>query len=453
MIDTDDVAFTNNQGNDYVAWDFDTDTNYLEDKDYLVQYYYIEDQLGETPVVLANTGFNLNYYGIAGVVSLLTGFVLFTSFRKKRLVSKEFPTNSLDPVYRNIYILKSKIESLVNEKVEILINFNKLNPYIERNLYTNNQDEIINTLNEEVLNLISSINNINDKSSDNSISQPELEKILKLIASEKIDFRFSEEVLVDDQVPKNAFNIDLPLNKTNTKKINRFYARALTGVSILLIATGLLFSGYAYNEMYLTNSKQVVAQEKLAAVFNGQENFENNEIVFASESSFIDLREIFNDTPIFDNLMEQVLPEENISLIDSEPEIFGYLEIENINVKQYVLSDTREDTLKLGPGHYNNTSLPGTGGNVGIAGHRTTYGAPFGDLDALQIGDRILLTVDSKTFHYQVDTIDIVSAVGGEYVLFDRGDDRLTLTTCHPKYSAKERLIVSGILTKIEVIG
>ena len=195
LIDTDDVAFTNNQGNDYVAWDFDTDTNYLEDKDYLVQYYYIEDQLGETPVVLANTGFNLNYYGIAGVVSLLTGFVLFTSFRKKRLVSKEFPTNSLDPVYRNIYILKSKIESLVNEKVEILINFNKLNPYIERKLYTNNQDEIINTLNEEVLNLISSINNINDKSSDNSISQPELEKILKLIASEKIDFRFSEEAL------------------------------------------------------------------------------------------------------------------------------------------------------------------------------------------------------------------------------------------------------------------
>ena len=84
--------------------------------------------------------------------------------------------------------------------------------------------------------------------------------------------------------------------------------------------------------MYLTNSKQVVAQEKLAAIFNGQENFQNDEIVFASESRLFDLREIFNDTPIFDNLMEQVLPEENISLIDSEPEIFGYLEIENINV-------------------------------------------------------------------------------------------------------------------------
>ena len=71
----------------------------------------------------------------------------------------------------------------------------------------------------------------------------------------------------------------------------------------------------------------------------------------------------------------------------------------------------------------------------------------------LNIGDSILLTVDSKTFHYQVDSIDVVQAVGGEYVLFDRGDDRLTLTTCHPKYSAKERLIVSGILTKIEVLS
>ena len=122
-------------------------------------------------------------------------------------------------------------------------------------------------------------------------------------------------------------------------------------------------------------------------------------------------------------------------------------------MKQYVLAGTNENTLELGPGHYSSTALPGTGGNVGIAGHRTTYGAPFTDLDALQIGDNLLLTVDSKTYHYQVDSIDVVGAVGGEYVLFDRGDDRLTLTTCHPRYSAKERLIVSGILTKIEVIS
>ena len=148
-----------------------------------------------------------------------------------------------------------------------------------------------------------------------------------------------------------------------------------------------------------------------------------------------------------------MLPEEDVNTSNSEPQIFGYLEISSINVKQYVLAGTNENTLELGPGHYSSTALPGTGGNVGIAGHRTTYGAPFTDLDALQIGDNLLLTVDSKTYHYQVDSIDVVGAVGGEYVLFDRGDDRLTLTTCHPKYSAKERLIVSGILTKIEVIS
>ena len=214
-----------------------------------------------------------------------------------------------------------------------------------------------------------------------------------------------------------------------------------------------MVSGYAFNEMYLTNSKQEAAQEKLAAIYNGNQNFEDNVEVFASESSFINLRELFNDTPIFDNFIEQVLPEENITSNDGEPQIFGYLEISSINVQQYVLAGTNENTLELGPGHYANTALPGTGGNVGIAGHRTTYGAPFGNLDAVNIGDTILLTVDSKTFHYQVDSIDVVGAVGGEYVLFDRGDDRLTLTTCHPKYSAKERLIVSGILKKIEVVG
>jgi len=243
------------------------------------------------------------------------------------------------------------------------------------------------------------------------------------------------------------------IKKAKLKKGNRGFAKILTGVSILLIFSGLLVSGYAFNEIYLTDSKQEAAQEKLAAIYNGEQNFENNLEVFASESNFLNLRELFNDTPIFDNFVDEVLPKENLTSDDGEPQIFGYLEISSINVQQYVLAGTNENTLELGPGHYTSTALPGTGGNVGIAGHRTTYGAPFGDLDAVNIGDTILLTVDSKTFHYQVDSIDVVEAVGGEYVLFDRGDDRLTLTTCHPKYSAKERLIVSGILTKIEAIN
>ena len=53
-------------------------------------------------------------------------------------------------------------------------------------------------------------------------------------------------------------------------------------------------------------------------------------------------------------------------------------------------------------------------------------------------------------FHYVVDEVRIVEAIGGEYVLYNRGDDRFTLTTCHPRYSAKQRLVVTGILTRIE---
>ena len=74
-------------------------------------------------------------------------------------------------------------------------------------------------------------------------------------------------------------------------------------------------------------------------------------------------------------------------------------------------------------------------------------------MDDVNLGDAIQLTIDSSKFHYIVDQIDIVEAIGGEYVLYDRGDDRLTLTTCHPKYSASQRLIVSAILVKIESVN
>ena len=133
-----------------------------------------------------------------------------------------------------------------------------------------------------------------------------------------------------------------------------------------------------------------------------------------------------------------------------KPSVFGLLEIPEINVNQYVVSGTDDLSLQFGPGYYLGTNLPGSGGNVGIAGHRTTYGAPFSQLDLVEIGDEILLTVGSNKYHYKVDEVEIVDAVSGSYVLYNRGDDRITLTTCHPKYSARQRLVVSGILHRIE---
>ena len=162
---------------------------------------------------------------------------------------------------------------------------------------------------------------------------------------------------------------------------------------------------------------------------------------------------IFNDVPVFESLSDTLL--NNIDVYDANysPDVFGQLEIDSIKLNQYIISGTDDQSLEFGPGHYLQTALPGTGGNVGIAGHRTTYGAPFAKLDQVQIGDELILTVNSKKFHYIVDEVAIVEAIGGEYVLYNRGDDRLTLTTCHPRYSAKQRLIVSGILTKIESVN
>jgi sortase A len=99
------------------------------------------------------------------------------------------------------------------------------------------------------------------------------------------------------------------------------------------------------------------------------------------------------------------------------------------------------EDLKKGPGHYPGTPLPGHAGNAAIAGHRTTYGAPFGGLDELKAGDPILVTTTEGKFRYEVDHTDIVSP-SEVSVLDATPDNRLTLTTCNPKFSAAQRLIV-----------
>ena len=106
------------------------------------------------------------------------------------------------------------------------------------------------------------------------------ENILDLIASEKIEFQFNNETLDDYKEKDVAINSGIPSTKTKRKKGNKGFPKVITGVSILLVLSGLLISGYAYNEMYLTNSKQEAAQERLAAIYSGEETLQENEKVF-----------------------------------------------------------------------------------------------------------------------------------------------------------------------------
>lgn len=140
-----------------------------------------------------------------------------------------------------------------------------------------------------------------------------------------------------------------------------------------------------------------------------------------------------------------------------EGQTLGYIEIPRIGVKKVFVEGTDTEWLKKGPGHYSDTPFPGTKGNAGIAGHRTTYGAPFNQIDKLQPGDPITVCTRQGRFVFLVqphpaDADEVVSKASwvvspnDVHVLADKGDVRITLTACHPEFSAARRIIVTAVL-------
>jgi sortase A len=137
----------------------------------------------------------------------------------------------------------------------------------------------------------------------------------------------------------------------------------------------------------------------------------------------------------------------------SEP--VGRLKVPKIDLNTVVVQGTDEEvSLKKGPGHYTETPLPGQKGNwtVGIAGHRTTYDAPFRNIDKLKKGDDIVFSTPYGRFTYAVEGTKIVDA-SETGVFVPKGYDRIALTACHPLYSAAQRIIAFGKLKKSEPLG
>jgi sortase A len=128
----------------------------------------------------------------------------------------------------------------------------------------------------------------------------------------------------------------------------------------------------------------------------------------------------------------------------------AHLQIPKIGLDKYVVEGVEEGDLQQGPGHYPGTPMPGEPGNSAIAGHRTTYGAPFYSVNELQKGDTIFVTTNVKQFTYVVDHTQVVKPTDVE-VIGPTTDNRLTLTTCEPRYSATSRLIVVAMLTDTPV--
>jgi sortase A len=125
----------------------------------------------------------------------------------------------------------------------------------------------------------------------------------------------------------------------------------------------------------------------------------------------------------------------------------GRIVMPAIGVSEVFVEGTEAGDLRTGPGHYPDTPLPGERGTVAIAGHRTTYGAPFRRVDQLERGDRIELRMPYGRFVYRVERTRIVEPT--ELSVTARvAYDRLVLSACHPLYSAAQRIIVFARLER-----
>jgi sortase A len=127
----------------------------------------------------------------------------------------------------------------------------------------------------------------------------------------------------------------------------------------------------------------------------------------------------------------------------------GRLTIPKIGVAYEVVQGTGTGDLELGPGHYASTSFPGLGETVAIAGHRTTYLAPFRNINELHRGARIELQMPYGTFHYVVESQRVVTP-NAWWITRNLGYERLVLSACNPLYSASQRIAVFARLASVQ---
>jgi len=136
----------------------------------------------------------------------------------------------------------------------------------------------------------------------------------------------------------------------------------------------------------------------------------------------------------------------------SDGQAIGRIHIPELGVSWVVVKGTGTGDLRKGPGAYPQTPLPGAPGTVAIAGHRTTYGAPFRHIDRLGPRDSITITMPYATFTYRVERRRIVDP-NALWVIKRVGYDRLVLTACHPLYSAAQRIVVFARLVRTQPRG
>ncbi len=229
-----------------------------------------------------------------------------------------------------------------------------------------------------------------------------------------------------------------------------FWCTAALGVGELLVTAGVVLLLFVVYEVYVTDLLTAQRQDQLSE----------------------DLREEWESAPA---------PEPgSITRVDLG-DAFAVLRIPRLgeDYTRVVLEGTEEEQLSQGPGHYRDSAMPGEDGNLALAGHRVGKGSPFLELDAMRPGDPVVVETADSWFVYRVlgdpasgdvDTdpsgipgvhvvspsaVEVVSPTPNAAASAAPSGAYLTLTTCHPRYSARQRLVVharldGGALSKAE---
>ena len=367
----------------------------------------------------------------------------------------------LSEIYVKSNTLKKILENALGTEVMISIDVSeRFNPLIAdpENYIT----DIVSML-KEVDYLTSAVSNISKNANYLGIEVTEqmLREKLNLMTSNRFSIVFTKKpVEKHKNIPKLKFDQSVKKNGNKARagsykqvRNNNSTRRPLVPLAIGLLLVGFFIVAYTINQTLFSTSVINDEQELLENKFTvSSENLaELRSKNLSVDVSLSNLQQTDEFQESFISIATKTLTNQ-AAKAEFLPDVVGRLTILSANINHYVVFGATLNKLEYGPGYILGTSLPGTGGNFAIAGHRTTYGAPFGNLDKTEVGDSILFQTNTNQYEYVITEVKIVSPED-TYVLGNFGDDRITLSTCHPKFSARQRLVVVGELKRVEVFG
>lgn len=254
------------------------------------------------------------------------------------------------------------------------------------------------------------------------------------------------EGLVDHTHPETATEaLQAPLRPRRALRIIR-------GIGWTFIYIGVLVLGFVAHQLFVTDFFAERAQQGLEEEFALRADTSASEDFAVIDPETGQVIEVEGgDTGGGDGVDDGTsggLPVFQLEEAPDRGDAMGIIRIPEIDMEWTVVEGVRIGSdLRKGAGHYPDTPMPGQPGNAAVAGHRTTYGAPFHNLDNLDPGDLIEFETVTGVHVYEVRDLQIVDPTAVE-VLNPREGGWLTLTTCHPKFSARQRLVVFA-----EIVG